>query len=246
VEGVFEIQYSALSKWGDWSNRQGCMGNQAVILWGIRDVGAPYAAGWSFAPVNKKLFDAFRADDPRRWAAIINAEKSIVEGDDGEGLTYTKGYQNTGYFCRKYTPLARNNAGAGSRELNYPNNYQSIRFADVLLMAAELELLYGESGRAFTHYQAVRERALGAGSAGAATDLTLSKIYEERLYELALEGHRYWDILRQGQSVAAQILTNGEQGEYAVTFNAARKGLLPIPQYEIIQSKGSLKQNQGY
>jgi hypothetical protein len=246
TEGVFEIQYSALSKWGDWSNRQGCMGNQAVILWGIRDVGAPYAAGWSFAPVNKKLFDAFRTDDPRRWATIINAEKSTIAGDDGEGLTYTKGYQNTGYFCRKHTPLTRNNAGAGSRELNYPNNYQCIRFADVLLMAAELELLYGEKNMAFEHYRNVRERALGTGNAGTVTDLTINKIYEERLYELALEGHRYWDILRQGQAIAAQILTNGEQGEYAVTFNTVRKGLLPIPQYEIIQSKASLKQNPGY
>lgn len=54
-EEVFTIQYSALSKWGDWSNREGCMGNQAVILWGIRDVASPYAAGWSFAPVDKRL-----------------------------------------------------------------------------------------------------------------------------------------------------------------------------------------------
>jgi hypothetical protein len=247
-EGVFEIQYSALSKWGDWSNRQGCMGNQAIILWGIRDVGSPYASGWSFAPVNKKLFDAFSPDDPRRWATIINAEKNIVTGDDGEGLTYTKGYQNTGYFCRKYTPLARNNAtGGGSRELNYPNNYQCVRFADVLLMAAELELLYGERGAAFENYRQVRERALGAGNVGVtAAGLTLQHIQQERLLELALEGHRYWDILRQGQTIAAQILTNGEQGEYAVTFNTTRKGLLPIPQYEIIQSKGSLQQNPGY
>jgi hypothetical protein len=246
AEGVFEIQYSALSKWGDWSSRQGCMGNQSIILWGIRDVGSPYAAGWSFAPVSKKLFDAFDANDPRRWATIINAEKSAVAGDDGEGLVYTKGFQNTGYFCRKYTPLARNNSAAGSRELNYPNNYFSIRYADVLLMAAEVEFLSGNKSAAYDYYRQVRERALGAGSAGAESDLTLTKIQRERIYELALEGHRYWDILRQGQETAAALLTNGEQGEYATTYNVARKGLLPIPQYEIIQSKNSLKQNPGY
>jgi hypothetical protein len=246
IEGVFEIQYSALSKWGDWGNREGCTGNQAIILWGIRDVGAPYASGWSFAPVNKKLFDAFDANDPRRWATIINAEKSTVADDDGEGLTYTKGFQNTGYFCRKYTPLVRNNTSAGSRELNYPNNYHAIRFADVLLMAAELELLYGDRPAAFDNYRRVRERALGTGSAGSAADLSINKIYTERLLELALEGHRYWDILRQGQAIAAQILTNGEQDEFAVTYDVARKGLLPIPQYEITQSKNSLKQNPGY
>jgi hypothetical protein len=251
-EGVFEIQYSALSKWGDWGNRMGCLGNQAVILWGIRDVGSPYAAGWSFAPVNKKLFEAFAPTDPRRWASIINANQSAVAGDDGEGLNYTKGYQNTGYFCRKFTPFVRHNASSGSRELNYPNNYMSIRFADVLLMSAELEFLHGSKTTAFDSYKKVRERALGIGNAGtnggAANEaaLTLQHIYNERYFELALEGHRYWDILRQGQTKAAQLLTNNEQGEFAVTYSTQRAGLFPIPQFDITQSKNSLKQNPGY
>ena len=244
-EEVFTIQYSALSKWGDWSNREGCMGNQAVILWGIRDVASPYAAGWSFAPVAKRLFDAYDPADPRRWATLINA--NAAEGDnDGEGLKYTAGFQNTGYFCRKFTPLTANNAAAGSRELNYPNNYPAIRWADVLLMAAEMEFRYGSTAKAFAYYAQVRERALGTGSAGTEGALTLEKIFEERLLELALEGHRYWDILRRGDTYAAQTLTNGEEGDFAVTWNAARRGLMPIPQYEITQSNYSLKQNPGY
>lgn len=244
-EEVFTIQYSALSKWGDWSSREGCTGNQAVILWGIRDVSAPYASGWSFATVAKRLFDSYDAADPRRWATIINA--GAASGDnDGEGLKYTEGFQNTGYFCRKFTPLTANNASSGSRELNYPNNYPSIRWADVLLMASEMELRYGSADKAYTYYAKVRERALGAGSAGAASELTLGKIFEERLLELALEGHRYWDILRQGESVASSILTNGEEGDFAVVYDKSRKGLMPIPQYDITQSKNSLKQNPGY
>jgi hypothetical protein len=253
VEGVFEIQYSNLSKWGDWSNRQGCMGNQSVILWGIRDVSSPYAAGWSFAPVNKDLFNRFSSSDPRRWASIINANRSTASDDDGEALTYTAGYQNTGYFNRKYTPYTRNNSSAGSRELNYPNNYQAIRYADVLLMAAELEFRYGDVNAAYAYYKMVRERALGAGKAGTAggagsvSDLTLNQIFNERLYELALEGHRYWDVLRQGQTVAAQTFTiTGSSPEFNKVYNVQRAGLLPIPQYEITQSKGSLKQNPGY
>jgi hypothetical protein len=247
VESVFEIQYSALSKWGDWSNRQGCLGNQAIILWGIRDVGAPYAAGWSFAPLDKKLYDKFSPSDPRRLATIINANKSTVAGDDGEGLNYTPGYQNTGYFCRKFTPLTKNNSTAGSRELNYPNDYPVIRFADVLLMGAELQLLYGDKSKALAYYKRVRERAMGAGTVTVTPNaLTLDMIYDERLFELALEGHRYWDILRRGQDFAYQTLTNNETGDFATTYDKTRNGLLPIPQYEITQSKGSLKQNPGY
>lgn len=244
-EEVFTIQYSALSKWGDWSNREGCTGNQAVILWGIRDVSAPYAAGWSFAPVAEKLFNAYSPSDPRRWATLINARPAAGD-NDGEGLKYTPGFQNTGYFCRKFTPLTANNATSGSRELNYPNNYPAIRWADVLLMAAEMELRYGSADAAFPYYAKVRERALGTGSAGTAAELTLDKIFDERLLELALEGHRYWDILRRGDSYAENTLSNTESGDFAVTYNRARKGLLPIPQYDILQSRQSLKQNPGY
>lgn len=244
-EEVFTIQYSALSKWGDWSNREGCTGNQAVILWGIRDVSSPYAAGWSFAPVAEKLFKMYDPADPRRWATLINANEA--DGDnDGEGLQYTAGFQNTGYFCRKFTPLTANNASSGSRELNYPNNYPSIRWADVLLMASEMEFRYGDKSKAFGYYAKVRERALGAGSAGNAGELTLDKIFDERLLELALEGHRYWDILRRGDDYAESVLTNGEEGDFAVTYNSQRRGLMPIPQYEITQSKNSLVQNPGY
>jgi hypothetical protein len=244
-EEVFTIQYSALSKWGDWSNREGCTGNQSVILWGIRDVSAPYAAGWSFAPVDEKLFKAYSSDDPRRWATIINAEASDGS-NDGEGLNYTKGFQNTGYFCRKFTPLTANNASSGSRELNYPNNYQSIRWSDALLMAAEMELAYGSQEEAFRFYAKVRERALGGGSAGTIADLTKDRILEERMLELALEGHRYWDVLRQGETYAYNTLSNGKEGDFAVTYDREKKGLLPIPQYDILQSKGSLVQNPGY
>jgi hypothetical protein len=247
VEGVFEIQYSALSKWGDWNNRQGCMGNQAIILWGIRDVGSPYAAGWSFAPVDKKLFDKFSPNDPRRLATLINANASAAAGDDGENLKYTKGYQNTGYFCRKFTPLTANNSTAGSRELNYANNYMVIRFADVLLMASELNLAFGDKTKALNYYKQVRERAMGVGSVTiSASQLTQAMIDDERVFELSLEGQRFWDVLRKGMAYAKATLTNGEAGEFGAVFNEQRNGLLPIPQYEITQTNNNLKQNSGY
>lgn len=247
LEGVFEIQYTDMSKWGDWGSRQGCLGNQAVILWGIRDVSGKYAAGWSFGPISDTLFETFDPKDPRRFATIINANVNLAD-NDGEGLKYTKGYQNTGYFNRKFTPLTAYNARyGGSRELNYRNNYPLIRFADVLLMGAELELKYGDKSKALEYYKRVHERAMGTGSVTITqSQLTLDMIYDERVYELSLEGHRYWDILRRGQDYAEQVLTNGKLNEFRVTYNRQRAGLLPIPQYDITQSRGSLKQNPGY
>ena len=95
-----------------------------------------------------------------------------------------------------------------------------IRFADVLLMGAELELLYGDKAKALDYYKRVRERAMGAGSVNISQNqLTLDMIDNERIFELSLEGHRYWDILRRGQEYADRTLTNGESNEFSVTYN---------------------------
>jgi hypothetical protein len=84
---------------------------------------------------------------------------------------------------------------------------------------------------------------------------TIDNIRNERRVELALEGHRYWDLQRYGQTEAEQhISTPGEieegyQGDapdFAITYNTAREGLFPIPQSEIDISNGQLQQNPGY
>ncbi len=242
IESVFEIQFSGLGKAG-YGNRIDSRGNQAVLLWGMRTDASPYMRGWSYAPVDKKLFDKFRTTDPRRKASIIDV--------DGEGISVSEhGFQHTGYFGRKYTTLTANKSTiGGDPNLNWPNDYYAIRFSDVLLMASEMELLHGGSrDTAFEYYRRVRERALGAGNVGiTAAQLDLDKIYDERLFELALEGHRYWDILRRGQDYAAQTLSKTSDEQYmSVTYDRTKAGLLPIPLYEIMQSKYNLKQNPGY
>jgi hypothetical protein len=78
---------------------------------------------------------------------------------------------------------------------------------------------------------------------------------KERRVELALEGQRYWDLLRQGIAVAGNAITVsgvrgaeyvGDQAIFDIQFNATRKGLLPIPQQEIDLVGGEYDQNTGY
>jgi starch-binding outer membrane protein, SusD/RagB family len=240
AESIFEIQYSTKSTWGDWGYREGSEGNQAVILWGVRvesDDKSPYAAGWSFAPVRASLWNEFEATDTRRDATLINAVT--------EGLIYTHGYQNTGIFNKKFTALKANEPTDGSRELNFGNNYPSIRFADVLLMAAELEL-ESNVGNAQGYYSQVVKRA--KGSAFIVPTITKDLIMKERLLELALEGHRYWDLRRQGLTVAKTAIEkeNATVGEdFKKIFDLSFNGLLPIPQYELTLCK-QMNQNNGY
>jgi len=120
-----------------------------------------------------------------------------------------------------------------------------IRFSDVLLMAAELG-----SPNAQTYLDRVRAR-VGLGSVPA----TMENIMKERRLELSLEGIRYFDVLRQGIAYASQEFTVvglrgpnyvGDQQLFDVTFDAAPKGFLPIPQTEVDLSAGAFTQNDGY
>jgi hypothetical protein len=246
VESVFEIQYGNYQG-GDWNFRIGCEGNQAVILYGVRGVSdnSIYAPGWSFATITPELVNQFDFSDKRLYTSVIFADSL-----DKEGVTYVEGFQHTGYYNKKFTPLKENNATVGDRELLYPNNYPVIRFADVLLMGAELHLKNGDLTKAQEYYNRVNNRAFAAGHTPetlVAGEAGLDQIFKERRLEFAGEGHRYWDVLRQGMPKAEVELTD-ESGEYPfyIKFNQATGGLLPIPQEEIQLSNFTLKQNPGY
>lgn len=240
TESVFEISHSDSRKWGDWGFIIGGEGNIAVQMQGARlkaPGGEAYEPGWSFSTVTEELYDAFEANDLRRAATVI------VETEFSGGLT--TGYQHTGYFSKKYTTVKEYKGADGSPELNWGNNYRVIRYSDVLLMAAELG-----SPNAQTYLNQVRSRA-GLGSVSA----TLENILKERRVEFAMEGIRYWDLIRRGVAVADDAISiSGQRGsryvgdnqDFDIAFSTARKGFFPIPQTEMDLSGGVYTQNAGY
>ena len=62
----------------------------------------------------------------------------------------------------------------------------------------------------------------------------LEAIWEERRAELAMEQHRYFDLIRQGR--AQEELENFQP----------KHQVYPIPQSEIDLSGGAMSQNDGY
>ena len=118
----------------------------------------------------------------------------------------------------------------------------------VLLMAAELG-----TANAQTYFDDVRKRAYGTNFS--ALPVTPDNIIKERRLEFALEGIRYWDLLRQGiDKAAAAIAENTTLQNGGVntpkTIAAAKiietKGLQQIPYTQITLSSGVLKQNAGW
>lgn len=239
-EGVFTIQYTYLGL-GDQNQNNG---NRVQVMIGIRSqVLLPYYKGWGAGTVNPALYNSYMPGDTRKSASIISID------DEGFGNSYVVGdqAQYTGLFFKKYTPL---NAGkpedqGGNFQWDNYDNYAVIRFADVLLMGAELQLS-SNAGKAQQYYDRVRDRAF-QDAAHRIPLTSKQQILNERRYELALEGQRYWDLLRQGIPAAKQAIDNSSaNAAFNVSFRPETKGLFSIPETQISLSNGSLQQNAGW
>jgi starch-binding outer membrane protein, SusD/RagB family len=244
AESILEYHYSDVSAKGDW-NAWSVDGNFAVIFYGPRspDPSDEYSSGWSFAVPTWSLCDEFEdADSVRYNVSVFDANKDLTG--------YTKGFQNTGYFNHKYMPrTAFYPTQGGDQALNWPKNYIDMRYAEVLLIAAEL-LLNDNNGKATDYFNEVRKRAMGAGAAKAS--ITLDDIYHERRVEFSGEGQRKWDLLRRGLDYAktwidkSWIVPAGipNPDEFiGREFKTDTWGMLPIPAAEInLADPGLLKQ----
>jgi hypothetical protein len=147
-------------------------------------------------------------------------------------------------------------------------NVNIIRLADIYLMAAECAIENGDVGRALELVNKVRARAAllpaktvaGGGAAAAykvspypafpSADYARNAVRMERRLELAMEGHRFFDLVRWG--IAKQTLEsyfNFEGGYFnylkGITIET-RDDHFPLPQDQIDRSKGILKQSPGY
>ena len=176
--------------------------------------------------INNKLKHAMQGE-PRYQFTIAD-----VQALEDEGLvTYEKGYQNTGFFIKKFIPLQSDVNEGGNVFGNFDQNIYDIRLADTYLMEAEaLVKSGGDLGRAQALLDAVRERV---GLPPVA--VTMEAIKVERRMELAGEGHRWFDLVRWGDAPEAL----GFKG-----FIEGKNEILPIPLLELENTL--LEQNAEY
>lgn len=250
-EVVFAIKYTYTSNWDGNAD-----GNHWMVMNGLRNqTYAPYGYGngWGANTVVPEVYDAWDEADERKEASIMAIAE---EGVDFPVARIEDVKEYTGYFTKKYTPtanaegqsIAQDVYGGVSFMISQFQDYFSIRYSDVLLMAAELE-----SPNALDYLNQVQSRA----GATLATEVTKDIIFEERKWEFAFEGMRYWDLLRYdaNQQYAADqisysgtVVTGGVE-ETKVINGAnlqAKKGLFMLPTDQITLSSGVLVQNTGW
>lgn len=222
VESIFEVQSTA-------------DGNcQADSQYGQHQ-GVRGQFGWGFNSPSEDLVNAYEPGDLRMDATILFVGETTPEGDL---ITAGNNPDNpTRYNQKVYIPDAdhrRNNC-----RQNADANLKVLRFADILLMNAEANNELGNAAAALESLNRIRSRA-GLDDINTTDQNALRMaIWRERRVELALEGDRFLDLVRQGR--AGEVLR-----AHGTQFTDGIHELFPIPQNQINLSNGVLEQNHGY
>lgn len=179
--------------------------------------------------------------------------KSYRSGIHNKRIAYSRGlidyrgdHPSRGFGMKKYHYPVYYDKDAPK---NDPINRRMIRYADVLLMYAEVTHLLNENvSEGLSALNQVRERV----DMPPVDALTKEAIMHERDVELALEGWRWADLIRWSfdpewginmqQLLSRQLGPDGD-GSF---FVKGKHEYLPIPINEINKHDGQLKQNPGW
>jgi hypothetical protein len=265
-ETVFAIKFPINTANWDMPHQKS---NQICLYFGLRgqdnyEKTFPFGQGWGFGTVNPKIWNDWPNEDLRKKGSMFTVadRQEVYEFQYGTTAKDPQ-LEETTFYQKKYMPInvysdpiTRSEVWNYSRTLygntveNYMlNNTQDlvlIRFADVLLMAAELNV-NTPKGDAFL--KRVRDRVqLPPVSA------TLENIKRERRFELAFEGQRFFDLLRwhdehllnENQRDILIYTTKTEKRTKTITYRPETQGFLQIPLSEIEVTNGVLTPNPGW
>ncbi|MBS7563882.1 RagB/SusD family nutrient uptake outer membrane protein [Mucilaginibacter sp. Bleaf8] len=242
--------YSSEYIWSAVSTTKGASG-WGSILPGVmlENKGWGKYNGWGYYQPTKELYDAFENGDQRREATILKpGDKFTYLGVE---TTYSSVNSLSGYQFNKYMdPFKPANAIGSTISSNgdHPTtnlNVPLLRYAEVILIKAEAELMQGKN--ADKEINMIRQRAGLQPIQGA----NMAELKRQRRCELAGEwADRHRDLVRWGdaQAAYAQPLhgVNGQVIWPARNFNPSVHHVWAVPQKEIDRSNGVIKQNQGW
>ena len=256
VESIFEMQANCGANGTNdngqdgWGTAQNVRQGGASVAWNL---------GWGWNVPTKVLQNAWDSTDPRKSMTILYSGQSDggpATGGYGAtlppyapGVSLDQPYWNKKLYSdpamRQFTGKINNNGGADWI------NHRILRYADVILMLAEASNELGDGATAAKNLELIRNRAsgnLGSGRTVVPTIPFISQaqmrtaIKNERRWEFAMEGYRFYDLVRWTPATDGIDAPNALGGLGYTLRNA----LYPIPQPAINLSGGVLVQNPLY
>lgn len=259
-EVMYEVQFYNPSGEDEHSSKIGSYNSPEI------DRNSSYGLGNSFIKTTHFAYDLYEVGDLRRETAIatfkIDAQDNVIEIPRNQSYTWAPGK-----WRRNWIP------GPPKDLENMDINFILLRYSDILLMYAEAvnEVEGHLDDLGLECLNQVRRRAYGFPPMIANTEIDFSTtdfaspqdvrdyIMLERARELCFEGFRRFDLIRWNK-LAEVLATFADKFNAAVNdgtlknyvwaagnyFQAGKHELYPIPEYEIRETKGTLKQNPRY
>ncbi len=272
-ESVFEINY-VTDMYSDYGGFGFTRGSFTQIMMRPRSANVGGVSGWGYDRPTWDLYAEFESGDPRRDWTILEQLPTEVENETAE-IHYANYFYNRKYQMESYPASAE--AAAKGLRFEFPDlthasraglNWKEIRYADVLLMYAEAAIESGtELAIAKEYINSIRHRA---SASLPEVEATREALRHERRVELAMEGHRWFDLCRWG--IAKETMNAYRQKFRLSNWDALVKDypfisgidkshfelldgddmcefqdyhvLMPIPQEQI--RLAGLEQNEGY
>jgi len=248
-ESLFEVQFSSNTLWNPYLHWGATTSHRAQVL-----NSNGFASGWRNMVPTQDFVNEFESPGPAGLPYDIRKYASIWQKGDICDLRENRDLYmvpfnpatmalHTGYTIKKTIfPIHYDN-----QNIDFPNNWRILRYADVLLLYAEALANGATSSIGETPVSLVNQIRSRVGM-GDVSDLMAKNgwdirqaIMHERRVEMGFEIQRFLDLVRWTQSGWITDIT-----KYMPEFTPDKNEVFPIPQREVSLNDGLLKQNPGY
>ncbi len=226
-ESIFDMQASVGAANGDEGSKA-YNGTAWGTCQQIRQngTGPEWNLGWGWNTPTQKLVDAWDNKDPRKSQTILYSGQSDGGADLGGFGAIIPDYTNpdgAGGLAQKYwnkkvytgnDPAMRTFTGFATKGNAGWINHHILRYADVILMLAEASNETSDGTTAAANLELIRKRASGKSGADSGVNRTIvpyipfvsqeqmrTAIKNERRFEFAMEGYRFYDLVRWGDAI---------------------------------------------
>lgn len=249
-ESIFEMEAV-----NDGLNYMLSRGTYLTVYTGVRNYNST-TLGWGFNCPTEDMYNAYEEGDLRREVTCGKTGDPIYASTKaGWGVMDCKA-SPTNMIGRKFEASPAQYWESKKSDGNGPNNFSYMRYADLLLIDAEAALETGNSTKALANVNMIRKRARNGAETGVPADLSsvsLDDIVTERHLELALEGSRFFDLVRWGkqdilvdQPLQKYLGGVAQSSTVSCQFTPGKNDFFPIPLVEVINSNYNLVQYSGW